>query len=118
MNLQVIYHLFREKIAKENVGCKEKRREGDKQTEAPTCQHPFSIQMPQWSNYKLASSGINPADSTLGLAIWQETFWPISDVVLKLLTLGERDVKSERHKARVQKREECNCPRHQIRRCV
>lgn len=64
---------------------------------------PVSNQMPQWSNYKLASSGINPADSTLGLAIWQEAFWLKSKVVLKELTLGESDVKNERHKARVQK---------------
>lgn len=38
----------------------------------PTWQNLFSTQMPQRSNYKLASSGINPPDSTLGLAIWQE----------------------------------------------
>lgn len=63
---------------------------------------PVSNQMPQWSNYKLASSGINPADSTLGLAIWQEAFWLKSRVVLKELTLGESDVKNDRHKARVQ----------------
>lgn len=32
---------------------------------------PVSMHMPQWSNYKSTSSGINPADSTLRLAIWQ-----------------------------------------------
>lgn len=65
---------------------------------------PVSNQMPQWSNYKFASSGINPADSTLGLAIWQEAFWLKSRVVLKELTLGESDVKNDRHKTRVQNR--------------
>lgn len=80
---------------------------------------PVSNQMPQWSNYKLASSGINPADSTLGLAIWQEAFWLKSRVVLKELTLGESDVKNDRHKTRVQNRGGGGyCPRHQIREAV
>lgn len=44
--------------------------------------------MPQWGNYKLASSGINPADSTLGLAIWQETFWPQSGACVEIADAG------------------------------
>lgn len=88
----------------------------------PTWQNLFCTQMPQRSNYKLASSGTNPPDSTLGLAIWQETFWPKSEVVLKTA-----DGKGEGCKGRGtwsesanegKVREQCNCPRHQIIECM
>lgn len=77
---------------------RERGREGD-----PTCQHLLSIRMPQWGNYKLASSGINPADSTLGLAIWQETFWPQSGACVEIADAGgegckERETWSESSK--------------------
>lgn len=87
MNLQSEFFIVssRKRIEKgisASVGRSASRLNITKETQR-TCQCLFRAQEPQWCNYKLPNSGINPADSTLGLAIWQETFWPKSEVVLK-----------------------------------